>query len=409
MNSRIARLALLVLAIAACVTLAAGATLALRDPARASDLRTMYEWCGRWLVGGEGLYTAPDAVADYPPNAIVMLSPLALLPWAWLVPLWTAFGLALAPALAYLVIRCVSRGGRSVPAVPLLLFLCWTSTRTLLQFSALSMTLAFLSLRLVDSHRLASGVALGLALFKPHIAGPIALWVVVTGRARVAIVAAAVVLVGWTAYDARIGANPHTTLDGYRHVLGRLHAGPDGLLGRTGLRGWTRILTADPRAADAWWIAVSALLLAGAWWLARRDPRRPLEAGGLAVTSLFCSWSLLAFYHNTNNLIMMLPTFVFVWFLDDRSARSVSEKCEHAPSWVPIVLLQAALMFDVPTRLGPRMSDEHWAKVAVDNVDRLLVLASFAYVALCWHRLTRSVRRVRLQPDRGPLSRRRSA
>src|SRR6185295_18158072 len=155
------------------------AALALRDPARAAGLRTMYGWCGRWLAG-DGLYTAADAGTDYPPNAIVMLSPLAWLPWPWLVPLWTALGLALAPVLAYLVIRGVSPGDRVVAAVPMLLFLCWTSTRTLLQFTALSMALAFLSLRLADAHRLASGVALGLALFKPHIAGPIALWVAVT-------------------------------------------------------------------------------------------------------------------------------------------------------------------------------------------------------------------------------------
>ena len=180
------------------MNLAAGAALALRDPSRASDLWIMYEWCGRWLAG-EGLYTAADTVTDYPPNAIVVLSPLALVPWPWLVPLWTALGLALAPLLAYLVVRAVWRGDPFVAAVPMLLFLCWTSTRTLLQFSALSMTLAFLSLRLVDAHRLASGIALGLALFKPHIAGPIALWMVVTGRARVAIVASAVVLAGWLA------------------------------------------------------------------------------------------------------------------------------------------------------------------------------------------------------------------
>ena len=378
MNPRAGRLALFVLAAAACVNLAAGATLALRDPARASDLWAMYEWCGRWL-SGEGLYTAADAVTDYPPNAIVMLSPMALLPWPWLVPLWTAFALALAPALAYLAVRLVSRGDPVAAAAPMLLFLCWTSSRTLLQFTALSMVLAWLSVRLVDSHRFASGVALGLALFKPHIAGPIALWALVTGRARVVIVAAAVVIAGWTAYDARIGENPLATLAGYYGVLGRLHAGPDGLVGRTGLRGWTTMLTADSRAADAWWIAGSAFVLAGIVWLVRRDPRRPLASGGLAITSLFCLWSLFAFYHNTNNLIMMLPAFVFVWFVDDRSS--------SPRPWVPIVLLQAALMFDVPTRLGPRMPPEHWATLAVEHFDRVLVVATLVYVALRCYRL----------------------
>jgi hypothetical protein len=338
----------------------------------------MAEWCGRWL-GGEGLYTAPDAVTDYPPNAIVMLSPIALLPWPWLVALWTALGLGLAPLIAFLVVRLARRGDRAA-AVPLLLFLCWASTRTFLQFTALSMALAFLSLRLVDSHRLASGVALGLALFKPHIAGPIALWVLASGRVRVAIAAAAVAAAGWTAYDVRIGEGPLTTLAAYGRVLGRLHAGPDGLVGRTGLRGWTRVLTADAQAADRWWIAASLLSLAGLWWLARREARRPLGTSSLAIVGLFCLWSLLVFYHNTNNLIMVVPAFVFLWVADDRP--------KSASQWVSIVLLQAALMFDVPTRLGPPVPPHHWAAAAVENFDRVLVVAVFGYVALRWYRLT---------------------
>src|SRR6185295_16733611 len=200
------------------------------------------------------------------------------------------------------VIRLARPGDRGA-AVPLLLFLCWASTRTFLQFTALSMALAFLSLRFVDSHRLASGVALGLALFKPHIAGPIALWALASGRVRVALTAAAVAAAGWTAYDVRIGEGPLTTLAAYCRVLGRLHAGPDGLVGRTGLRSWIRVLTADAQAADRWWIAASLLSLAGLWWLARREARRPLGTSGLAIVGLFCLWSLLVFYHNTNNLI----------------------------------------------------------------------------------------------------------
>ncbi len=77
---------------------------------------------------------------------------------------------------------------------------------------------------------------------------------------------------------------------------------------------------------------------------------------------------------------MMLPAFVFVWF-DDRSG--------SPRRWAPIVLLQAALMFDVPTRLGPRMPPVHWATLAVEHFDRLLVVATLVYVALRWCRLTR--------------------
>ena len=119
------RAVLVLLAVAACVNVGAGVALALRDPARASDLWTMYDWCRAWLVDGQSLYTVPDASTDYPPNAIVLLSPLALVPRAWLVPLWTARrGRADAgPAVAA---SCgAARGERAALAVPILLFLCW--------------------------------------------------------------------------------------------------------------------------------------------------------------------------------------------------------------------------------------------------------------------------------------------
>ena len=77
---RVARWGVILLAAAACVNLLAGVTIALRDPGRASDLQAMYGWCRAWLIDGQSLYTGPEAVTDYPPNAIVLLSPLALAP-----------------------------------------------------------------------------------------------------------------------------------------------------------------------------------------------------------------------------------------------------------------------------------------------------------------------------------------
>lgn len=98
-TSRAARAACVVLAVAAAVNVAAGVTISLTDPRRANDLWEMYEWCRAWLIGGGSLYAGPGASTDYPPNAIVMLAPIALVPERWLVPLWTAVAVALTPVL----------------------------------------------------------------------------------------------------------------------------------------------------------------------------------------------------------------------------------------------------------------------------------------------------------------------
>lgn len=368
------------LAVAACVNIAAGIALALADPGRAADLRTVYEWCRAWLIAGQSLYTAIDASTDYPPNAIAFLSPIALVPARWLVPLWTAGAVALTPVLPWLVMRAAAprRGGLAL-AVPALLYLCWAAPRTLLQFSLLSMTLACAAVVLADRRWLAAGVALGLALGKPHIAGPMALWLLVTGRVRPLLAAAAVVAAGWAVYDARIAEHPLTTAAGYWRALNSQYAGPDGLVGQTSVRGVARLLAGDTATADAIWLALAGLLLVVLIRLALRDRSRALDAGGLAVPAMFCLWSLLVTYHNGNNLILMLPAFAFLW-------------CHDQPRtpwrWIPMAALQTALMFDVPLRLAGAAAGLGWGRIAIVQFDRVLVLTTLAYVCVLWSRLT---------------------
>jgi hypothetical protein len=383
-RSRTARWLLILVAAAACVNLAAGLTIALRDPARASDLRTMYDWCRAWLIDGQSLYTGPEAATDYPPNAIALLSPLALVPPGWLVPLWAACAVALAPVLPWIVLRCASRPGREPLAmvVPALLYLCWAAPRTLLQFSVLSLTLAFAAVLLVDRRRLAGGAVLGLALFKPHIAAPVALWMLVSGRLRPLIAAAAVVCLGVAVYDARIGERPLTTAAGWWTVIGSEYGGSDGLVGHTSIRAWVQIAVRNPVAADVTWIAVSLLILIGLCGIAMRDRSRALDEGGMAIPAMFCLWSLLVTYHNGNNLILMLPAFAFLWFHVDRQA--------SAMRWIPIAVLQAALAFDVPVRLHGLAPGLGVGGVVIEHFDRILVLAALSYVVVAWWRLTRS-------------------
>lgn len=350
----------------------------------------MADWCRAWLIDGASLYGAADATTDYPPNAIVLLSPLALVPSRWLVPLWTAGAVALAPVLPWLVLRCGSRAAPAMLAVPALLYLCWAAPRTLLQFSVLSLTLAFAAILLVDRHRFGGGAVLGLALFKPHIAGPIALWMMVSGRLRPLIAAAAVVCLGLTAYDLRLGEYPLKTVAEWWSVIGSEYGGSDGLVGQTSIRAWVQIVVRNPVAADAMWIVVSLLILIGLCGIAMRDRSRALDEGGMAIPAMFCLWSLLVTYHNGNNLILVLPAFAFLWFDADRQASPLW--------WIPIALLQAALAFDVPVRLKGLAPGLGWGALVIEHFDRAVVLAALSYVAVTWWRLTQSSK-VRLTPD----------
>jgi glycosyl transferase family 87 len=391
-RSQILRVGLLLLAVAAAVNIGAGVTLALRDPRRASDLRTMVEWGRDWLLGGRSLYAGADAFTDYPPNAIVWLSPLALVSERWVVPLWTAVALALTPVMPWLVMRCASPAGvedgvafasyrRSEALIaPTLLYLCWAAPRTLLQFSLLSMTLASTAMVIADSRWLASGLLLGVALFKPHIAGPFGLWMLVTGRVRSFFVAMIVVALGVAMYDVRVMESPLVTAAGWGGVIGRAYGGMEGLVGHMSIRAWVNSAIEDPSTAGLVWLTLSAALLIALCGLALRDPSRALDDGGMAIPAMFGMWSLLTIYHNGNNMILMLPAFAFLWFRTDRRT---------SPSyWIALAALQVALAFDVPVRLSSVAPSLGWARLAIEHVDRVLVLATLVWVSVSWYRLT---------------------
>jgi len=128
------------------------------------------------------------------------------------------------------------------------------------------------------------------------------------------------------------------------------------------------------------WIAAAACLVAVALWLARRDSRRPLSDGGISIPALLCLRSLASIYHNINNLILVLPAFVFLWFGagGQRSPRR----------WSQIAGFQAVLVFDVPTRLNGAVPRGTLAAFFVEHGDRLVVLACFVDVAIAWLRVT---------------------
>jgi hypothetical protein len=119
---------------------------------------------------------------------------------------------------------------------------------------------------------------------------------------------------------------------------------------------------------------------------AGRDRPRPLDEGGLAVPAMFCLWSLLVTYHNGNNMVLMLPAFAFLWFHGDPRSRS---------HWIPIVVLQAALTYDVPVRLAGAAAGPGWGRIVIEPFDRAVVLTTLAYVCVLWFRLSATPAAVR--------------
>ena len=355
--------------------------MAWREPARASDLLTLYGWCRAWALTGSPLYPDPNGSTDYPPNAIVMLSPLSILSWPTYLVTCLLMGLVATLLLPYLVTRCAGRGSRTVTVWATLLFLCWASARTLLQFSTPIMALMFAAVALVESKPIASGLLLGLALAKPQFAAPVAAWMLLSSHVRAPFVAAVVVLAGWIAFDAHAHLGLLTTLTSYWNVLVSVYSGSEGFIGRTSVRAWTLALAGGSRWGDGLWLVAAAVLSLVPCRVAMVDSRSGGSSG--AALSLFCIWSLLVFYHDSSHLIMMLPAFVFLLAAEDTS--------NARQRWYFLGFLQVFLMYDVPNRLGTHSLNSAALTALALNFDRLLAIATFVYVARVWRRLPRRV------------------
>ena len=128
-----------VLGAAAAVNLIVGVALSFRG-GRDGDLFQVARWAGEWVHGLDP-YALADAGVDYPPWALVLLSPLAWVPNGVLTAVWVAANLGL---VAWMVTR-LSRWADEPHARQTLLaalLLCAASLRTLNQFSVLSFALA---------------------------------------------------------------------------------------------------------------------------------------------------------------------------------------------------------------------------------------------------------------------------
>ena len=213
-----------------------GAGLAIsRWAERQSDLRRVAEWCALWTQG-VNVYGLRAEFVDYPPHAIVLLSPLAWVQsFEHLVGVWAAANLMLAVTAAYLAVRLVRPGASlHAAAVPVLMFLTWGGFRTLLQFSLLALTLGLAATVLANRRPIVSGVLLGLSLIKPQVAIPFVLWAVFERRWRQISVAIGTMSAGYVAVQrlerhvrrprcARLRGHPPESLHGRGQHAG---AGP---------------------------------------------------------------------------------------------------------------------------------------------------------------------------------------
>lgn len=349
-------------------------------PNRWADLQTIRRWTGQWLFTGKDLYASASSGTDYPPHAIVALSPLSLLPQSFAVPVWAVLNIALAAIAGYLAARFVRpRVSLGDAAYLTLLFLSWSGTKTLLQFSLLTLVFGLAAVVLAEKRPAWSGVCLGLSLMKPQIALPFLLWTVFRRRWTSAAIAILVIAAGTALFCLRASANPLHVAIRYAQILQLYFNGEIAMQGIAQLRP----LFGPIGGGAAIELATAAILLplfAVICVEGFRQTNSPSRAMYLAP-GLAGIWSLLTFYHLTYGFVVLLPIAAVLLLGED----DVPFHDRRIIFWT----LQLALMIDVPgawRRFGAPWFHIPMLDDVFANVDRFVMLFLFAAVAAVYWR-----------------------
>ena len=257
---------------------------------------------------------------------------------AWL---WAVLNVGLAVVAAFLAARSV-RADVSWRQVALLAltFICWSATRSLLQFSLLALVFGLAGWRLADERPWLSGVLLGLATMKPQVALPYCLWAALTRRWRVAPAAVLTTAALWGTYSLRVGASPLNVALGYARTLEAMYSGPQR---QTGVSELARLAPAG--WADAWTGAVGVAFLFLLLFVTRQTARgRAAGRTGIDMQGLpgaIAAAVLVTFRHLSYAFVTLLPASAFLLLGDlDRS---------WPPRRTLFWALQVGLIIDVPT------------------------------------------------------------
>lgn len=279
----------------------------------AADFELVMIWVSMW-VRGENPYAPPHSLADYPPNAMVMLAPLALFALPQAIAVWSWLHVALSAAIAVL------SAGLTRSRAAALLFgaavLALPPFRIPLQFSVLPFAAALAGFAAADRYPRLAGVSIGLSLLKPQIGGPALVWAIAARRWQTAGYALATPIALFVVYLARALRSPVTVVSEWLQALVRTQNRGDLPPGETSLQALVTFTGLMPVTLQA----IVALLLGAGLLMIWRRRDRDFDLRFLAAASLL---SLLAFRHLSYNLLLAIPALAFCLSHTTRAVRAL--------------------------------------------------------------------------------------
>jgi glycosyl transferase family 87 len=357
---------------------AAGVWIANRPP-QSPDVWTVAHWCREWLLNGKSPYPGSEFRTNYPPYALVLLSPLAIIPERILGLTWALISAALAVTVGWLGLKATSVAARDRQALVISVgfFLSWESLRVGLglgQFTLVALTCGLGAV--VSRERVTRGVLLGLSMIKPQVGIAFLLWAMLEGAWDSVVISALPIVLGTLVFAARLGQSPLGVVAAYSDVFLHQVSGAAFRRGTLELRPLIHDVVGQAAVADAIHVAFVAGTLV---FLVLVHRRMSPANRALFLLPLACLWTLMCVYHSAYDLVLLWPATIALWSWQLRARAG-------AGVIAALSVLQLALVVDIPglwwKAAGRPRSPvfEGFGPAALQHFDRFLVVALFATI-----------------------------
>jgi hypothetical protein len=287
------------------------------EPGQLADLRQVRGWLSFTLTHSADPYAYFDRELDYPPMALLVLSPLHLIPESalalWFVP--ASIGVAVLSGSIFVgaiadrlyiqlstpqrvaIVAMMLSGGGVRGAI-------WRG-----QTVALAILLGALALRWSKTRPFLAATALALCSFKPHMAVGFGLAILIIDGIDTLVIAGAIVISASLLVAAAVDQSVFTIIASYAHNLSSMYEGPDRVRGLLGIRWALDDLIGHYGLASLLYAAAASVALVLIGLVARRAPDAAGRTHAIAIALL---WPLLFLPSQLYTGLMALPA---LWLL----------------------------------------------------------------------------------------------
>jgi hypothetical protein len=363
------------------------------QPGHLGDLHQVRDWLSYFLTHRADPYAYFDQQLDYPPIALVVLSPLHLIPEASLAAWFLPVSIVVTALAGWLLVGAIAERLYATISLPqrvamVGLMLSGSSVRGAIwigQTVALSVLFGALALGWSRRRPFAAAFALAVCSFKPHLAVGFGLVILLFDGFDVVLIALAIVLSASLLVAAAVNQSALSIFANYIHNLHTIYGGPEGARGLLGLRWVIEDFVGDygPAAVLYAVSACASLALIGA--AARRAPD---AAGRAQVATVALLWPLLFLPSQLYNGLVAAPV---AWLLMWPEANLIRRESRRLAAVSAFVIFSVIDVPRVARFIAERSSgDMHWLYKGSYYLSPLRLAWLFGFILLVSFRRARA-------------------